>query len=187
MTIRLLNAKKLAVELGRGDVSLSDKGHYLVAGFVMWLLISVSGLTRVSPLWTWMSLIETAALIIVYLLGFSYAYDAAGGDENPDFVVQFTCLYVPVTVTTVAIVWGVYWGVAFAFRESIIALSDSRFQFAINLSQIGSNLFGAMTMLADLMAQSVTFYRITKLFRIVRATARSSAVNRQALPEGDSA
>lgn len=93
----------------------------------------------------------------------------------------------PVTVTTVAVVWGVYWGIVFVFRESLIALSYSRFQFAINLSQIGSNLFGALTMLAELMVQSVTFYRITKLFRIVRATARSCAVNRQALPEGDSA
>lgn len=92
MPIRLLHAKKLAVDLGRGEVSLSDKGHYLVAGFVMWLLIGVSGLTLTSPLWTWMSLIETAAVIMVYLLGFSYAYDAAGGDENPEFVVQFTCL-----------------------------------------------------------------------------------------------
>ncbi|MCA3210828.1 MAG: hypothetical protein ING50_01400 [Burkholderiales bacterium] len=180
--MRLLNAKRLAVELGRGEVSSREKGYYLFAGFVMWLLIGASGFTTVSPLWTWMSLIETAALIVVYLLGFSYAYDSAGGDENPDFVVQFTCLYVPVSITTVAAVWGLYWATAYGFRESINALSDSHLQFAVNLGRIGSNVFGALVTLAVLVVEAVTFYRVTKLFVIVRAQAQSVNSSLQAAP-----
>jgi hypothetical protein len=182
MSLRLLNAKKLAVELGRGEIGPREKGYYLFAGFVMWLLIGASGFTTVSPLWTWMSLIETAALVVVYLLGFSYAYEAAGGDENRDFVVQFSCLYVPVSITTVAAIWALYWGIAFGFRESIIALSNSHFQFAANLGRIGSDLFGALVILAVLMVQAVTFYRITKLLEIVRAQSRTVNSSLQATP-----
>jgi hypothetical protein len=172
MVLRLFNAKKLALELGRGEIRAREKGYYLFASFVIWLLISVSGFTTVSPLWSWMSLIETVSLIIVYVLGFSYAYDAAGGDNNPDFVAQFSCLYVPVSLTTVAVVWAVYWALVFGFRESIMALSDSHFQFAVNLSRIGSDLFGALVLLAVLLVQAVVFYRITKLFDIVREQSR---------------
>lgn len=180
MALRLLNAKRLAVELGRGEVRNRDKGYYMFAGFVTWLLIGVSGLTSASPLGTWMSLIETAALIVLYLLGFSYAFDAAGGEGNSEFVMQFTCLYVPVSITTVAVVWGLYWGIAVGFRESIIAISESQFQFAVNLSRIGSSLFGALVMLAVLMVQAVTFYRITKLLEIVRAESLRAGAPAQA-------
>ncbi|TAG26071.1 MAG: hypothetical protein EAZ37_10565 [Burkholderiales bacterium] len=167
--MHLINAKKLAVELGRGETKLRDKGYYLFAGFVMWLLIGASGFTTLSPLWSWISFIETAALIMVHILGFSYMYEAAEGDQNPDFVAQFVCLYVPVSITTVAFVWSLYWLFTLGFRESIIALSESHFQFAINLSRIGGSLFDALVLLAVLSVQVVTFYRITKLFAILRA------------------
>jgi hypothetical protein len=167
--MHLINAKKLAVELGRGEITLRDKGYYLFAGFVMWLLIGASGFTTLSPMWSWTSFIETAALIMVYLIGFSYVYEAAEGDQNPDFVVQFTCLYVPVSITTVAFVWSFYWIITLGFRQSIIALSESHFQFAINLSRIGGNLFDVLVILAVLMVQVLTFYRITKLFAILRS------------------
>jgi hypothetical protein len=182
MPIRLLNARRLAEELGRGDVSSRTKGYYLFAGFVLWLVINATGFTTASPLWSWMSVIETAALLLITVLGFSYAYDAAGGDENPDFVAQFTCLYVPVSITTVLAVWAAYWAVRFGFRESIVAISESRMAFAISLGRIGSSLFGALVMLAVLLVQAITLYRITKLLRIMRS--QRSAVNslQQATP-----
>lgn len=169
MAIRLFDAKRLAEELGRGEVSPRTRGYYLFASFALWLGINASGLVTASPPWTWMSVIEAAAVLLITVLGFSYSYDAAGGDENPDFVAQFTCLYVPVLTTTVLAVWTAYWAVSLGFRESIIAMSESRLSFAINLSRIGSSLFGALVMLAVLLVQAITFYRITKLFRIVRS------------------
>jgi hypothetical protein len=107
--------------------------------------------------------------VLLFEFGFSYAYDAAGGDESPDFVAQFTCLYVPVSIMTVLAVLAVYWSIRFGFRESIIAISESRMAFAINLGHIGSSLFGALVMLAVLLVQAITLYRITKLLRIMRS------------------
>lgn len=182
MALRLLNARRLAEELGRGQVSTRAKGYYLFASFAMWLLINVTGFATVSPLWSWMSFIETAALLLITILGFSSAYEAAGGDANSDFVAQFTCLFVPVTITTVLIVWALYWGAVIGFRESIIAISESRMQFAINLGRIGSSLFGALVMLAVLAVQAVTFYRITRLFRVVRSQAETVNSSLQATP-----
>jgi len=180
MSLRLLNAKKLAIELGREEVSPLDKGYYLFVSFVAWLVVGASGFTVVSPLWTWMSFIEVASLIVVHLLGFSYAYRAAGGDENRDFVVQFTCLYVPVSITSLLVVWGIYWGILYGFQESLVALSDSHFQFALNLSHMGSDLFDALAMLAVIIMNVVIFYRITKLLEIARAVAQSQSLTVQA-------
>lgn len=173
--MRILNAGRLAQELARGEVTPREKGYYLFAGFVMWMLVNASGFATASPLWSWASLIETVALVLVTILGFSHAYDAAGGDENPDFVAQFTCLYLPVSVTTIIVVWAGYWSVIAGFRESLMAISESRLQFAINLSRIGTSLAGALVMLAVLIVQAVTFYRITRLFRIVRSRSARSA------------
>jgi hypothetical protein len=185
MTMRLFNARRLAEELGQGHVSARTKAYYLFAGFAMWLVINVTGFTTVSPLWSWMSILETCALLLITLLGFQSAYDAAGGDDNPDFVVQFTCLYLPVSITTVLAVWGVYWVVVIGFRETVIAVSESRMQFAINLGRIGSSVFGAMVTAAVLAVQAITFYRITKLFRVLRRRSESVSSLLQTSPVGD--
>ncbi len=172
--MRLINSRKLAEELGRGQVSPSEKAYYLFAGFAIWLVINVTGFTAVSPLWSLMSFVEAVAMLIITALGFSYAYAAAGGDDNPDFVAQFTCLYVPVSLTTVVVVWAAYWGIVIGFRESIIAISESRLQFAINLSRLGSSALEILVTLALLAVQAVTFYRITKLLKLARSTSAAA-------------
>jgi hypothetical protein len=183
MSIRLLNAKRLAEELGRGEVSPRGKAYYLFVSIAMWVLINVTGFTTASPLWSAMSLIETVVLLLIIVLGFTYAYEAAGGDKNADFVSQFICLYVPVSITTVVAVWAIYWGGIFAFRESIIAISESQIQFAINLSRMGSSFSGGLVLLAVLAVEAITFYRITKLFRIVRSQAGAVNSLLQATPD----
>jgi hypothetical protein len=182
MTVRLLHARKLAEELGQGRVSPRTKAYYLCAGFALWTVINVTGFTTVSPLWSWMSLIEAIALIVITLLGVQSAYDAAGGDDNPEFIAEFTCLYVPVSLTSALLVWGAYWGIVAGFRESLIAISESRMQFAINLGQIGSSVFGALVTLAVLAFQALTFYRITRLFQVVRSQPRSVAAGPYVAP-----
>lgn len=183
MSIRLLNAKRLAEELGRGEVSTRTKAHYVFAGMVMWIVFNFSGFAAPSFLWSWASFIEAIGLIVITMLGFSYVYEAAGGDANPGFVVQFTCLYVPVSITTALAVWGIYWGIYFGFRETVVAISESRFQFAINLSRIGTDLFGALILLGALLVQAITFYRIKQLFYIVRNQA--SAADQVPRPAAD--
>jgi hypothetical protein len=169
MRIQLLNARRVAEALGKDQVTPREKGYYLLSSMVMWTLINYFGLSQASPLWSWISAIEGMGVIGITLLGVTYTYQAAGGDENRDFVAQFTCLYVPVTITTALAVWGCYWLVYFGFRESIVALSKSHWQFAINLMRIGASGFDVLTALSVLLLQGATFYRITKLFDVVSA------------------
>jgi len=169
MSIRLLNAKRLAQELGRKEVGPRERGYYLVASILVFVAFYYSGLVSANPLWSWLSIYEAVVFTLITVLGFAKAYEAAGGDSNPDFVVEFTCLYVPVSVTTIPLVWGAFWAVTLGFRETIVALAESHFQIAINLSRIGGNFFGLLAFLAVALVQAITFYRITRLFQIVRA------------------
>lgn len=168
MPIHLFNAKRLAQELGRGEVGPKVRAYYLLASFLIFTVFTYSGLISANPLWSWLSLYEAFLVAVVMVIGLSKAYDAAGAESNPDFVAQFTCLYVPVSVTTILVVWSCYWALLTGFRESILALSESHLQIALNLSKIGTDFFGAITLLAAIFAQIVTFYRITKLFYVVR-------------------
>jgi hypothetical protein len=173
MTIRLINARKLAEELGRGQITSRQKALYLFTSFALWLIIYATGFTVASPLWSWMSVVEAVASLLITALGFTYAYEAAGGDENPDFVVQFTCLYVPVGLTTAAVIWAMYWGVVFGFRESLISISESRLQVAINLSRIGSSVMEMLVTLSIIAVQALTFYRVTRLLGLMQTYSKA--------------
>ena len=169
MAIHLFNARKLARELNLNQVGPRDRGYYLLASFLMFTFFYYLGLMPDNPLWSGISIIEGLVITLVTIFGLAKAYEAAGGDENPEFVVQFTCLYVPVSITTILVVWSLFWGTSVLFRESIKALSESHLQFAINLSRIGGDVFGALVFLAAVSTQGITFYRITRLFSVVRS------------------
>jgi hypothetical protein len=167
MPIHLFSAKRLAEKIAHGEVSSREYAYYLLAGFLIYMPIYYSGLASASPLWSWMSLYEVGVVILVTIVGIARSYDAAGGDENPNFVAEFTAFYVPVSVTTVPLVWTVYWAVSIGFQESIIALVNSNFQIAKNLISIGSNFFGLLLFVCVILTQVIIFYRITKLFHMV--------------------
>jgi hypothetical protein len=167
MTIHLLDSKKLAAKLGNDQVSARQKGYYLAISFLMFTAIYYSGLTNSNPLGSWLFYIEALMVAGITILGFTKCYEAAGDDANSDFVAQFTCLYVPVTITTYIPIWGCYWAITFGFSEAIKALSESHLQIAINLHKIGADFFGLLVFLTALLVQAITFYRITKLFAIV--------------------
>jgi hypothetical protein len=174
MPIHLCNAKKLAQELRHGKVSPKDRGYYLVTSFVIFLVFYYSGFASANPPWSWLSIYEFIVLIFVTIVGLSKVYGAAKGDTYPDFVTEFTCLYVPVSVTTFLVIWCLFWTVTFGFREAIIQISESNLQIAINLSRIGGDLFGLLAFLAVVSVQAVTFYRITKLFETVHSDESDS-------------
>lgn len=101
-------------------------------------------------------------------------FDASGGKSNPDYVAEFTCLYVPVSITTYAVVWGVYWFLRWAFHESLLAFSQSHFQFAVNLGRIGTDLFGFLTFFANVAALFICYWRLGRLLSRVHEAKGAS-------------
>ncbi|MCL2298261.1 MAG: hypothetical protein FWC38_03450 [Proteobacteria bacterium] len=195
LPIRLFNAKRLAQELGRKELSPRVLGYYLAASFLIFILLGYSGFyfassilswpnlyynlvvdTSSSPLLflSWLSLYECFAVVAITVWGFSASYFASGGDENPNFITEFTCLFVPVFFTTTLVVWTIYWGISFVLYYYDLY----NYQFFSNLRSIGSSIgadpYGLLTFLAVVSTQAIGFYRITKLFRIVRSVKSST-------------
>lgn len=169
MPIHFFSAQRLAAKLIQHELDPKARAHYLAASFVIFVVFMYSGLASANPLGSWLSYYEAVIVAAISILGVLKAYEAAGGEANPAFVTEFTCLFVPVSVTTYGVVWSLYWAVVLGLRESIDLLAESHLQIAINLAKIGSDFFGLLTFLAVVVVQFVTFYRIARWFRIIRA------------------
>lgn len=160
----------LADALSRRDVSVEEQAKYLLAGFVAFIVFYYSGLAAsTAQLWTLPSIVEGLVLIGINAIGVVKAFDAAGGKDNPDFVLEFTCLYVPVSVSTYLVVWVSYWLILWGFGEAIEAFSYSNMQFALNLARIGTNLQGFLTFSACVLAVFVSYRRLCSLLARVQS------------------
>lgn len=167
MTIHILNAKKVADDISKNAISSKEKSYYLLGTFLVFIPFYYSGFVYSNPLWSWLSMYEALVVAVINVVGLNKAYEAAGGESNQNFVTEFTCLYVPVSVTTISLVWLSYWVISYAFRESLIKLSSSHLEIAMKLSNIGSDLFGLLIFLASVLVPFITFYRIKKLFHVI--------------------
>ncbi|MDR0770804.1 MAG: hypothetical protein LBE75_06350 [Burkholderiales bacterium] len=175
LPIRLFNAKRLAQELGRKEISSRIKGCYLAASFLLFIPLVYCGFFRYeNPLWSWLSLYQGIAVFVITAWGISASYFASGGDDNPHFITEFTCLFVPVFFTTSLIVWTVYWVIFICFRETLIAPSANilEYQFFLNLYYVRGDLLGLLSFFAVVSTEAIGFYRITKLFHIVRSSSQ---------------
>lgn len=168
MTIHLFSAKRVAIELARKEIGPKARGYYMLANILLFVPLYYSGLVWPNPLWSWLSIYEAFVVIVVTFFGFAKVFEAADGESNPDFMAEFICLCVPVSLTTIVAVWSCFWIVTIGFREFIVSLSGSNLQLAQDLWRIDSDFFGLLSFLAVALVQVVTFYRIAKLFHIVR-------------------
>lgn len=170
--MHLLRTYPLVRKLANAEVSNTQKAYYLVASFLMFNVAYYSGFVTGNPMWTIPSLLEGFTIALITVIGMVKAFDAAGGEESNDFIAEFTCLYVPITISTMLIVWSLFWGITLGFRESLMAISRSHEQFAVNLSLIGANLFSFLVYVAAVSVQAITFYRMTSSLAAVRALKR---------------
>lgn len=166
--MHLLRITPLVTKLARGELSRTQKAYYLQASFLLFTLAYYTGFVGGSQVYTPSSLFEGIATVVITVIGIVKCFDAAGGESAPDFIESFTCLYVPISITTIIVVWGIYWGTLFGFRESLIALSASRMQFALNLAKLGTNLFDFLNFAAVVAVQMISFYRVASALEDVR-------------------
>lgn len=173
--MHLLRTTPLIDKLATGSLSGEQRAKYLMASFLVFTCAYYTGwVAGGAPLWSIPSVVEALAIALITVVGIVKTFDAAGGDSNKSYIVDFTCLYVPVSITTLLGVWGAYWMIVVVFSESLNALSQSHMQFAINLSRLGSDIFGFLTFLAATGVQAVIFYRLTRLLRAVHLARQAS-------------
>jgi hypothetical protein len=177
--MHLLRTQPVISALVAGAIAPQERAAYLMASFLMFTVAYYSGLVGPgAPTWSIPSVLEALIVAGITILGIVKAFDASGGPDNPDFVAEFTCLYVPITITTLLGVWSVYWLVMLSFRESLEILSQrSSLQFAMNLWRIGTDLAGFLSFAAVVLVQVITFIRITSaLHRVRLGRARQKVV-----------
>ena len=121
------------------------------------------------PGYTWAIALEGWFYVIIAAFGVLAARDAAGGESNKDFITEFTCLYVPVAVTTLVAVWSAYWAIVWLLQEQLTAWSWSGKQFTQNLRAMGTDLFGLATFTAHVISNTVIYVRLVRLLRAVQA------------------
>lgn len=167
--MHIFRTRPLVRKLGERAVGPEEQAQYLLVSFLLFNVAYYSGLVlTTAAAWTLMSVLEAVLIMFINVVGILKTFDASGGKANPDFLVEFTCLYVPVSITTLLGVWGAYWAITLGFREALIALSHSHFQFAMNLSRLGTDLFGFLTLAANVGLLGITYIRLSKLLARVR-------------------
>jgi len=168
MKLHLLSANALAEELARGAVNAEQQAHYVIASIVFYFSLYYSGLAAASSLpLTLPSLLELAVVVAVSIFGVFQAFEASGGKSSTSFLVNFTCLFVPVSITTYLPVWLAYWAIRLSFTPALIALSDSHAQFAVNLSRLGTDFFGLLGFVATVGGLVISYWRVVHLMRQV--------------------
>lgn len=173
--MHLFRTRPLIDALARRSLSAEQRAYYLLASFVVFNVAYYSGFVGSGTVpWTLPYIAESLAVVLINILGVVATFDASGGKSNDEYVIDFTCLYVPVSVTTLLAFWGGYWVLRIGFYEAVMSFADSNMQFAINMSRLGFDGFALLAFVATIGSLVVTYARLTKLLASVRA-ARGEA------------
>lgn len=120
MTIRLFSAKRVGDDLAAGSIAAGEQSLYLTASFLIWMIPAYLFLfpsPRTSdPGFFWaVWLIELALLVLLCTMGIGYCLRKCRIEPTRNFLVDFSCLNAPVSLTTLAAVWGAFHLVTLAF------------------------------------------------------------------------
>lgn len=109
--IRLISAKRVGDDLAAGRIAAVDQSLYLTASFLIWMIpayLFIFPAPRTNdPGFFWaVWLIELALLVLFCIVGIGYCLRQCRVDPTRHFLVDFSCLNVPVSLTTLAAVWA---------------------------------------------------------------------------------
>jgi hypothetical protein len=168
--MHLLRTTPLINSLAARQVGGTDQARYLLVSFLIFIVPGYLGLLPSSGAsYTWPLAFEAWFYIAIAVFGILAARDAAGGNSNQNFITEFTCLYVPVAVTTLGVVWSVYWATVLLLQNQLAAWSWSGTQFTENLRAMGTDLFGLATFLAHVASNTIIYVRLVRLLRTLQA------------------
>lgn len=114
MALHFVSARRLAAELAEGKVAPQEQALYLAASFVLWALPTYLFIVppHVANAWAFplgLWFYEAFALVAIYLLGVFYCLQRCHVEPRRNFLVDFSCLNAPISLTTLVIGWGVFY------------------------------------------------------------------------------
>jgi len=114
MTIRLISAKGVGDDLAAGRITAGEQSLYLTASFLIWMIPAYLFLFPAprtnDPEFFWgVWLIELAFLVLFCIVGIGFCLRKCRVDPTRHFLVDFSCLNAPISLTTLTIVWGSFY------------------------------------------------------------------------------
>jgi hypothetical protein len=114
MVLHLISAERLGRRLVENSVSAQEQALYVSASFVIWLLPTYLLVIPTPnphawpiPLGLWFY--EAGALVFIFSVGVPYCLARCRVEPKKNFLIDFSCLYAPVSLTTLVIVWAIYY------------------------------------------------------------------------------
>ena len=172
--MHVLNTRRLAEDLAHGRVSTRDKAYYLLLGWVLWIVIGYSTLVFSNASRSWLGLFEAFMIIVIAVFGVQTCYEASGGDDNRSFVVDFTCLLVPLTIKVYAVVWGLYWLFVWGYYATTSASYES--EGAARLVAMLSRHAGYLATLAAVLATQAALFLRMRVHIAAIAAMRATSI-----------
>jgi hypothetical protein len=156
MAIRLISAKRVDDDLAAGRITAREQSLYLIASFLIWIIPAYLFLFPTPRtddfhfFWAvW--LIELAFLVLFCVVGIGFCLGKCRVDPTRHFLVDFSCLNAPVSLTTLTIVWGGF----YILTEPVFALLSGTFPWLTS-----SRAYDIVRMIASAGAVFIVFLRI---------------------------
>ena len=149
MTIRLFSAKAVGEDLAAGRIPAGEQSLYLTASFLIWMIPAYLFLfpapRTIDPDFFWgIWLTELAFLVLFCIVGIGFCLRQCRVDPARNFLVDFSCLNAPVSLTTLALVWGAF----YLLTEVVFVLASSRAYDVIRMFASAGAVFIVFTRIA---------------------------------------
>lgn len=113
MAFHLFRTSQVAKDLAAGSVSPREQAGYLIVSFLAWTLpfylyLIPSPVSDDPVFFSWMWLIEFVLVVAIFVIGVHYCLRKCRVDTRANFVIDFSCLYSPVALTTSIVIWGTF-------------------------------------------------------------------------------
>ncbi len=114
MTIQLFSARRVGDDLAAGRITAADQSLYLTASFLIWIVPAYLFLfpapRATDPHFFWsILLIELAVVVSFCITGVRLCLRKCRVDPGRHFLVDFSCLYAPISLITMAVVWAAFY------------------------------------------------------------------------------
>jgi hypothetical protein len=177
MTIRLISARGVGDDLAAGRITAREQSLYLIASFLIWIIPAYLFLFPTprtnDPEFFWLVwLIELAFLILFCVVGIGFCLGKCRVDPNRHFLVDFSCLNAPISLTTLTVVWGGFYILA----ELVFALPSGTSPWVPWLAS--ARAYDVLRLFASVGAVFIVFLRIGKHMGRVSLIRESAAFAR---------
>ena len=167
MTMRLISAKGVGDDLAAGRITPGEQSLYLIASFLIWMIPAYLFLfpaPRTSdPEFFWgIWLIELALLVLFCIVGIGFCLRNCRVDPARHFLVDFSCLNAPVSLTTLIVVWAVFYLLTEAVLPLLGALTSEQDPSTWFRWLRSSRAYDVTRMFASACAAFIVFLRIGK-------------------------